>query len=93
MNTVEFFQNLWAWELADVAHPVITAAFAVAVLPKPDPSTPFGRVYQVVHKAIDMLALNVFNAKTAGVPSGIAGVIETEVRKDAAPVAKEAPHA
>ena len=50
------------WLLADPTH-VVTAASAIAALtPTPSASTYYGKIY----KAIDVLALNVLNAKDRG---------------------------
>lgn len=69
MMTMEFFQAVANWELADIAHPVVTCAALAALTPTPKPGTFLAKAYRV----LDVVALNFLHAKSTGVtPASLA---------------------
>lgn len=63
MNTIQFFQAVLNWLLADPSHLVVAASVIAAATPTPNPNTIGGKVYKI----LDTLALNVVHAKQTGV--------------------------
>lgn len=59
MPTLQFFSLLLDWLKADITHVIIAFAALSAFLPRPKPGTWAARVFSV----IDVLALNIYNAK------------------------------
>lgn len=88
MNTVQFFQGLLDWLLADPSHIVVAASVMAMVIPTPDPTTPWGKAFKV----IDVLACNVLHAKEQGVPAALVAAVGQVVSASppAAPVAQVA---
>ena len=72
MNTIQFFQQILTWLLADPSHIVVAASVIAAITPTPDPATTAGKAYRV----LDLLALNILHAKSTGVtvPQALAQV-------------------
>ncbi|WP_233854130.1 hypothetical protein [Paraburkholderia sp. HD33-4] len=63
MNTMQFLMAILNWLQADPSHLVVAASAIAAVIPTPNPATPWGKAYRV----LDALALNVMHAKETGV--------------------------
>ncbi|MDA8232849.1 MAG: hypothetical protein M0006_16075 [Magnetospirillum sp.] len=66
MTTIQFFQNLLDWLLADPAHIVAAASALAAATPTPAANSTWGKVYKV----LDILAINVIHAKDSGPTPG-----------------------
>lgn len=62
MNTIQFFNALLNWLLADPVHLTFAAGAIAALTPTPNPTTVQGKLYRI----IDILALNVLHAKDTG---------------------------
>ncbi len=62
MTVITFLQAILDWLQADPAHVVVAASAVAALSPTPDPGSVAGKLYKV----IDLLALNVLQAKDSG---------------------------